>query len=126
MLTCIVIKLTGQTCEIATAGHPQPYLLNNTGYKAIDCQGTVLGLLPDEAYSAVTVQLKVGDKLFFYSDGIFENIDRHCDCIDNILVGIKGTTAQSMLDQLWLRFEALLPGQLQDDATAIVIDLNDK
>ncbi|QUM85300.1 SpoIIE family protein phosphatase [Moritella sp. 28] len=126
MLTCIVIKLTGSKCEIATAGHPQPYLLSDVGYKAIDCKGTVLGLLPDEGYAAVTVELKEGEKLFFYSDGIFENIDRNCDCIDNILDGIKGTTAQYVLDQLWLRFESLLPGKLQDDATAIIIDLNNK
>ncbi|QUM76403.1 SpoIIE family protein phosphatase [Moritella sp. 24] len=126
MLTCIVIKLTGEECEIATAGHPQPYLLHETGYDAIDCKGTVLGLLPNEQYSAVRVSLNAGEKLFFYSDGIFENIDRNCDCIDNILTGIKGTTAQCVLDQLWLRFESLLSEQLQDDATAIVIDLNNK
>lgn len=126
MLTCTAIKLTGNQCEMATAGHPQPYLLHDTGYEAIDCKGTVLGLLPNEEYSAVTIQLGPEEKLFFYSDGIFDNIDRNCDCIDNILTGIKGTTAQYVLDQLWLRFESLSPEQLQDDATAIVIDLNNK
>ncbi|PKH06553.1 SpoIIE family protein phosphatase [Moritella sp. Urea-trap-13] len=124
MLTCVVIKLTDKQCEIASAGHPQPYLLHGSGYEAIDCKGTVLGLLPDEQYSSVTVQLAPEDKLFFYSDGIFENIDRNCDCIDNILVDIKGKTAQSTLDKLWLRFESLSPEQLQDDVTALVIELN--
>ncbi|MCJ8350527.1 SpoIIE family protein phosphatase [Moritella sp.] len=124
MLTCIVVKLTGNQCEIATAGHPQPYLLHKTGYDVIDCKGTVLGLLPNEEYSAVTIQLEPDEKLFFYSDGIFENIDRNCDGIDSILTGIKGTTAQNILDQLWLRFESLSPEPLKDDATAIVIELN--
>lgn len=124
MLTCMVIKLTGKHCEIASAGHPQPYLLHDSGYDAIDCKGTVLGLLPDEQYSSVTLQLTPADKLLFYSDGIFENIDRNCDCIDNILVDIKGKTAQSTLDKLWLRFESLSPEQLQDDVTALVIEIN--
>jgi len=126
MLTCIVVKLTGNQCEIATAGHPQPYLLHQEGFDVIDCKGTVLGLLPNEEYSAVTIQLGADEKLFFYSDGIFENIDRNFGCIDSILTGIKGTTAQHILDQLWLRFESLSPDQLNDDATAIVIDLNNK
>ena len=126
MLTCIVVKLTANQCEIATAGHPQPYLLHKTGYDVIDCKGTVLGLLPNEEYSAVTIQLEPDEKLFFYSDGIFENIDRNSDGIDSILTGIKGTTAQNILDQLWLRFESLSPEQLKDDATAIVIDQNNK
>ncbi|WP_017222213.1 SpoIIE family protein phosphatase [Moritella dasanensis] len=124
MLTCMVIKLTDNQCEIATAGHPQPYLLQDSGYQAIDCKGTVLGLLPDEQYSSVILQLTPEDKIFCYSDGIFENIDRHCDCIDNILVDIKGKTAQSTLDKLWLRFESLSPEQLQDDVTALIIDFN--
>jgi len=121
MLTCIVAKLTGDKCEIATAGHPQPYLLHATGYEVIDCKGTVLGLLPNEVYSSATIQLRAEQQLFFYSDGIFENIDRNCDCIEDILSGIKGETAQQTLDQIWLRFENLSPEQLQDDATAIVI-----
>ncbi|WP_392339822.1 SpoIIE family protein phosphatase [Moritella marina] len=124
MLTCTVIKLTGKQCEIALAGHPQPYLLHGSGYEAIDCKGTVLGLLSDEQYESVTLQLTPEDKLFFYSDGIFENIDRNCDCIDNILVDIKGKTAQSTLDKLWLRFESLSPEQLQDDVTALVIEIH--
>jgi len=121
MLTCIVVKLTGDKCEIATAGHPQPYLLHASGYEVIDCKGTVLGLLPNEVYSSATIQLRAEQQLFFYSDGIFENIDRNRDCIEDILSDIKGVTAQQTLDQIWLRFENLSPEQLQDDATAIVI-----
>lgn len=124
MLTCTVIRLTCTKCEIASAGHPQPYLLHDSGYEAIDCKGTVLGLLADEQYESVILQLTPEDKLFFYSDGIFENIDRNCDCIDDILVDIKGKTAQSTLDKLWLRFESLSPEQLQDDVTALVIEIN--
>lgn len=124
MLTCMVIKLSGNQCEIASAGHPQPYLLHDAGYQAIDCKGTVLGLLPDEQYSAIILELTSDQQILFYSDGIFENIDRNCDCIDNLLIDIKDKTAQSTLDKLWLRFESLSPEELQDDVTALVIELN--
>ena len=125
MLTCIVIRLAGGECEIATAGHPPPFLLHDVGYEPVDCSGTVLGLLEDEEYTSVKLALGPGEQMVFYSDGIFENIDRHKACTSNIIDSIKGVKAQSTLDQLWLRFEYLSPEQLEDDATAIVIARNE-
>jgi phosphoserine phosphatase RsbU/P len=54
-------------------GHLQPILISEDGSaQHLDCGGTVVGLLDNMDYPEATVQLRPGDLLVAYSDGVTE------------------------------------------------------
>jgi serine phosphatase RsbU (regulator of sigma subunit) len=62
-----------QTLEvtISRAGHPNPLILRSGGaIEAIECDGPLLGIFPDEPFVTATAQLSPGDRLLLYTDGI--------------------------------------------------------
>ncbi|MET9496225.1 PP2C family protein-serine/threonine phosphatase [Streptomyces sp. NPDC006552] len=63
------------------AGHPRPVLLRDGRATQlpdpVDGPGLTLGVLPDTTYTAATTDLRVGDIVLMYSDGLTER--RECD-----------------------------------------------
>jgi PAS domain S-box-containing protein len=64
-------------CTYSTAGHPAPLLISSrssqSGIKGLPAQaGSLLGLESDEQFFDNQVQLVPGDRLFFYTDGLYE------------------------------------------------------
>jgi len=68
--TCVVMRLDPDgTCVVANAGHPAPFL----NKQEVELPGTLpLGVDLDVAYSETTVQLRAGDYLALYTDGLCE------------------------------------------------------
>ena len=68
--TCVVLLLENDgSCTVASAGHPAP-LLND---KEIELPGAMpLGLLATADYEEQAVQLRQGDRLALYTDGLLE------------------------------------------------------
>lgn len=74
--------------RFCNAGHPPPYLINDSGLALVhlDNKGFPLAMLkPNEIkdmkvrYSAQNLNLEKGDRLFFYTDGLWEAINVHAD-----------------------------------------------
>lgn len=64
-----------KTLTYSNAGHNLPYIVNETVMK-LECEaGTPLGLFDNEEYVSKSVQLKTGDIIFFYTDGVTEAIN---------------------------------------------------
>lgn len=66
--------------KLANAGHPHPLLLRKGGaveevLVGADGSGPALGMIPDERYQSVTVPLKPGDRVFVFTDGLYEAAD---------------------------------------------------
>jgi phosphoserine phosphatase RsbU/P len=58
-------------CRFASAGHPRPLLIRADGtLQELPCEGSLLGIFPDERYLDYQLQLVQGDRLFLYTDGI--------------------------------------------------------
>jgi serine phosphatase RsbU (regulator of sigma subunit) len=58
-------------CRYAGAGHPPPLLIRGDGsILNLHGEGALLGIFPDEKYGDCQVQLRMGDRLFIYTDGI--------------------------------------------------------
>jgi hypothetical protein len=68
--TCVVILLDSQgRCAIANAGHPAPFLNGSE----IHLAGSLpVGITASADYEASRLELKVGDFLVLYSDGLLE------------------------------------------------------
>jgi len=56
---------------VSRAGHPAPILLRADGTaEPLEPEGSLLGIFPDETYDARTVQLRPGDRVILYTDGV--------------------------------------------------------
>lgn len=64
--------LTGEL-QFCQAGHPSPAFLPVEGeVRLVGEGGFPVGMLPDVSFDTYTLQLKPGDRLFLYSDGVTE------------------------------------------------------
>ncbi len=59
------------------AGHNPPLFLNGDGCRRLMTGGTVVGIFPDAIYEEETVELKPGDILLAYTDGISESVNEY-------------------------------------------------
>jgi hypothetical protein len=79
MIACVFDPASG-TLRYANAGHPPGLLLERqSGLERVARLaegGPVLGVLPDAAYQASTVETAPGDLLVLFSDGIVEAMNR--------------------------------------------------
>lgn len=76
----LVVDVSRGEMKLANAGHPHPLLLRKDGsveqvLVGADGSGPALGMIPDEHYQAATVSLKPGDRVFVFTDGLYEAAD---------------------------------------------------
>jgi GAF domain-containing protein len=76
---CTVVALQlernegGFELTVCCAGHPQPVLMDHTGQtRAIGTEGTLLGVFEEVTLHDVSVQLRPGDTLVAFTDGVTE------------------------------------------------------
>ena len=66
-----VIDTHSLQCTFARGGHPPPILLSADGeLRYLHADGGLLGIFPDDVYTECTTQLRSGDRLIIYSDGV--------------------------------------------------------
>lgn len=58
---------------IASAGHPQPLLVTADGARFVDIAGTLLGVFPDPELRDESLELRPGETLLLYTDGVTED-----------------------------------------------------
>ena len=67
---CVVNTRTLEL-QCCRGGHPYPYLVDSDGsFRELKPAGSLLGLFRDEEFEVERVQLKPGQKLILYSDGL--------------------------------------------------------
>ena len=69
-----ILNRKTRTFRFATAGHPSPLLLRGetNEVRPLTAQGFLLGVMPDEVYFEKQVEVKPGDRIVFYTDGVTE------------------------------------------------------
>jgi PAS domain S-box-containing protein len=68
-----ILDLETHDFRYVVAGHPRPiHISRNSGAICIDDGGIPIGALRDSRYVECSINLKPGDRLFLYSDGIME------------------------------------------------------
>ena len=66
-----VVDVRTRGVTLARAGHPNPLLLSADGsVTPIECDGGLLGILPDETFAEAAFTLAPGDRLLLYTDGV--------------------------------------------------------
>jgi serine phosphatase RsbU (regulator of sigma subunit) len=77
-----VADTTGRVATFSSAGHPAPFHIRRSkgriGRLKLDSeQGAALGLLEGEEYPGGTCRLIAGDMFLFFTDGVYEAMNRH-------------------------------------------------
>jgi PAS domain S-box-containing protein len=95
------------TFTFSSGGHPYPILCCADGADAeyVECRGTLIGVFDDLKFQERTISLEKGDRLFLYTDGVYETFNEKKEMIgfDWLPVMIKncnGTTLESTLDNI--------------------------
>jgi sigma-B regulation protein RsbU (phosphoserine phosphatase) len=109
----------------SNAGHNPPLLVQSEGVTQLSCGGRILGFDPS-TYAAETVQLRSGDRLVFYTDGISENRNSLGEefGISRIIEAATRRRAGAAKDLQADIMEAARRhgnGRFEDDATVIVV-----
>ena len=96
--------------QVRAAGHPPPaQLMSGTGRWTVhEAEGPVLGLLEDAEFTAICGQLRPGDAMLLYTDGLVETprrdiglgIDRMLGQAERLLRGTFDGGADRLVDAL--------------------------
>jgi predicted permease len=124
----------GRRVRYVNAGHNPPYLVRRTeaGVEIADLSagGTVLGLFPEVEYRDAEVDLRPGDLLVAFTDGVTEARNANGDefgeeRLKDLLRGAVGASAEEVSSLLAGQIREWIAGAEQhDDVTFVVATVN--
>jgi PAS domain S-box-containing protein len=117
--------------RVACGGHPLPLLTraaNGSGRRAVEEAGRpslLLGLFPEVDPVDVDVELRPGDSLAFFTDGVLEQQGPEGlfgeDRLRGVLAGLGPCDAETMAQAVLDAVTAWSPGPPQDDVAIVVL-----
>jgi serine phosphatase RsbU (regulator of sigma subunit) len=116
----------GAHLTMASGGHPQPLLLRAGGaVETVDCGGPLLGVIRDVEHPDVTVELRPGDALVGYTDGVTEGRGTEGlfgdERLAEVLAGCAGADAGTIAERITAAALAFQGGRAQDDLAVLVL-----
>ncbi|WP_167884241.1 7TM diverse intracellular signaling domain-containing protein [Leptospira idonii] len=122
------IDLNEKTLSFSSAGHPPQIIRQSSVTSPLKAQGRIIGLKKDVSYQAVDVPISSGDRIFFFSDGVFEEFDQNrkefgeervFSCLS------KNDPIDRVAEDLISEVKHYVgPRGLQDDLTLLTIEVN--
>ncbi|MFQ5769048.1 MAG: SpoIIE family protein phosphatase [bacterium] len=123
-----LLDLKNRTFTSVNAGHNPPYLFHNNGsFQTLEEGGLILGMMPNMPYATETVQLKAGDCLVMFTDGVSEAMNEKEEefeekRIEACVLENYCASAEGILQNIIKSVKAFSEGQPQaDDITILVI-----
>ena len=110
-----------RSLRVASAGHPPLLLLRASGeQQRLEATGPALGLYADRDYAELDVELDPGDRVLFYSDGVFDWLPDAAASGPDRLAKALGPAAATLAD---LASASRADEPPQDDVTLLLLDI---
>ncbi len=114
-----------KTLRFINAGHPEQFLLNGSGIRALKSSCSPLGVRTDQDIRIQEVEVKAGDVLFCYTDGLIdvynENEWLSEDGLEKILLKTKLDQSLEEIQRTVLEESLLFSGRIdRDDDVALL------
>jgi PAS domain S-box-containing protein len=111
---------------LSSGGHPLPYVLRADGsVEAVGEPGTLLGVLPDVRLTDSSVQLRKGDTMVLYTDGVTEARGPHgmfgSDQLAAVLATCAGLDAKSVAARIESAALEIQEGNPRDDIAILAV-----
>lgn len=131
-LAYAVLNQAESTLRLITAGQPAPFQLHADGEgQAIKTRNMPIGLFPETAYEDKVIEVRQGDRIYLYSDGLVEAADA-----DGVEFGQKrlaetfrsaaGLTLDESLGHVIQAAEDWQGGQdFEDDLSIIAVEIEE-
>ena len=108
------------------AGHPPGLLLHQGGIKKLEFGGMVLGPDPDARYERGYVEVRSGDTILLYSDGIPEAENRDGEAfgierLERILIAHNHRTARELVELIFREVAAFSERTAPNDDQTVVV-----
>jgi len=124
----VLLRLDPATGDVlvSNAGHPYPWIAQNTDVREIDLPSLPLGLGPDRHYDDAPLSMRVGTAIVLFSDGLFEATDAHgraygFDRLRELLGKISRRPASAILTAIVEDWRAHAGNEAPADDTTIVV-----
>lgn len=129
-LTCILLDIDTQNSKLrfSSAGHPPGVLIHKEGtYKLLPKTGPLIGLKPNCEYGVVEYPFKTSDRVFVFTDGIFEEFygeeEFGEERLYEILMENRFNSIAHTIDDVFSKLHNFLHGaELQDDIAFVGIE----
>lgn len=121
---CVVLPDGDGPAEIISAGHPLPVLLRDGGAREVGAFGPMLGAYGDERWKPMPVDVRPGDVLVLYSDGVLDTVGPggrfEAGRLQRALAGAHGAQdAVGRLDRALSEFQV---GDQEDDIAVLAVE----
>lgn len=128
-LSLAVIETTKNLLRFSNAGQAYPMLKRGKEVIPLEVKGArlPLGVKEDVAYNEMTVRLRKGDTVVFYTDGIPEAMNHEkefygFDRLKQLLAGVDGLSAKETRERILAEVKAFTGSAPQhDDMTVVVV-----
>lgn len=126
-----ILDVSSHTLQYSSGGHEYPFLIHsNESHQRLKIGGIPVGVMENQHYEEETVELKPGNKLVIYSDGIIDSRNSEDEefgepRLEQLLIKNSNQSAQQIMDTIFdASLEHSKESQLFDDMTMVVISRN--
>ena len=121
-----VLDAEKRSFRYCNAGHLPPIVFSEGEARIVDGGGAVLGVFPSWNYEDLAIELKAGDRLLLFTDGITEAADASGQefaetGIAQFVKANSALAAKELNSRLLKRVTEFCQAQFHDDATVLVI-----
>lgn len=133
LFTCFIADLDfpNNMLTYCSAGHPAQILFRADKMFFLPSTGKIPGILKDAGYYEKNLEFQKGDRLFLFTDGIFEEIDSSGaefgeDRIHSALIRSRNSALEESVSSALKELYSYLNGNpIQDDVTVIGVEYKD-
>lgn len=124
-----ILDAEARTFQYCNAGHLHPILVSAGSVRVLEQGGAVLGVFPSWIYEDSMIELRAGDRLLLFTDGMTEASDKEGQEFEEIRIAAftqsnVALSANELSSRLLAQVTAHCDAQFQDDATLLVIAVN--